>query len=286
MKISELATTSGVTVPTIKYYLREHILMAGVVVSATQADYGTEHLRRLRLIRALSDVAGLPLQKIKIVLALIEDPGDDLFETLGRAITALPPYLDEGGRAQGSTNENGIDGHGSDEGSPRGNSADQNNSDRNSTDQDNSDRNNSNQSTTNQNSTDQNSAYQNNSERSVPDFPRARAALAKLGQLYDPHFIAVAQLDRALDAVEEAGIPLTDERLTAYAEHLRAIAAFDLSRMPAHSARASVEYAVLGTALYEPVMIALRRLAHQDLASRMLADPPAEPGSTPPAAQS
>ncbi|HEY5222272.1 MAG TPA: MerR family transcriptional regulator, partial [Microbacteriaceae bacterium] len=88
--------TSRTRRPTIKYYLREHVLMPGAVVSATQADYGLEHMRRLRVIRALSDVAGLPLHKIKIVLALIEHPGDDLFETLGRAITALPPYLNEG----------------------------------------------------------------------------------------------------------------------------------------------------------------------------------------------
>lgn len=202
--------------------------MPGAVVSATQADYGLEHLRRLRVIRALSDVAGLPLQKIKIVLALIEHPGDDLFETLGRAITALPPYLNEGGSTDGGLNEGRTD--------------------------------------------------ENNPDEPIPDFPRARAALEKLGQVYDPQFIAVAQLDRALDAVADAGIPLTDDRLAAYAEHLRAIAAFDLSRMPASSAQASVEYAVLGTALYEPVIVALRRLAHQDLASRMLPDPTEQPG--------
>ena len=52
------------------------------------------------------------------------------------------------------------------------------------------------------------------------------------------------------------------------------IAEFDLERMP-DEPHAAVEYTVLGTALYEPVMLALRRLAHQDAAVRRLrADAP------------
>jgi DNA-binding transcriptional MerR regulator len=224
MKVSELAQATGVSVPTIKYYLREKLLMPGTARGATQADYGEEHARRLRLIRSLSDVAGLPIQKIKTILALIEDPGDDLFTTLGRAVTALPPYLDEhrdGGEA--ASHERSV------------------------------------------------ALSNDDGEASAPaEYPRARAALAAIGQIYDPHFTAVAQLDRALAAVEDAGIPITDDRLRAYAEHVRAIAAFDLERMPRSSSHEAVEYAVLGTALYEPVVVAMRRLAHQDLAARML----------------
>jgi len=224
MKVSELAKASGISVPTIKYYLREKLLMPGVALGATQADYGEGHLRRLRLIRSLSDVAGLPIQKIKTVLSLIDDPGDDLFETLGRALTALPPYLDERPGAG-----DGHDAPDSDADTP------------------------------------------GSGPSAEPEYPRARAALEAVGQIYDPRFTAVAQLERALGAVEDAGIPMTDDRLAVYSEHLRAIARFDLERMPRSSPQSSVEYAVLGTALYEPVVVAMRRLAHQDLSARMLA---------------
>ena len=93
MRISELSRSSGVPVATIKYYLREGILPAGESRGATQAEYGDDHLRRLRLIRSLAELAGLPIAQIKVVLDVIEHPRDDLFTTLGRAIEALPPYL-------------------------------------------------------------------------------------------------------------------------------------------------------------------------------------------------
>src|SRR6478752_4591497 len=53
MRISELAGATGVTVPTIKYYLREGLLSEGARTSATQAEYGEDHVRRLRVVRAL-----------------------------------------------------------------------------------------------------------------------------------------------------------------------------------------------------------------------------------------
>ncbi|WP_218132671.1 hypothetical protein [Paramicrobacterium humi] len=50
----------------------------------------------------------------------------------------------------------------------------------------------------------------------------------------------------------------------------RSRAEFDISHVPREDSAAAVQYAVLGTALYEPVLLALRRLAHQDLAQRAL----------------
>ena len=70
-----------------------------------------------------------------------------------------------------------------------------------------------------------------------------------------------------LAAAEAAGMPISPERLLAYGRHLHEIAEFDLDRMPGEP-HAAVEYTVLGTALYEPVILALRRLAHQDVAAR------------------
>ena len=201
MRISALAAAADLPVATVKFYLREGLLHPGVATSATQATYDESHVRRLRLIRALIGPVGLSVQQARAILQLVDDPGDDLYATLGRAVSALPPAVD-----------------------PR--------------------------------------------RDDDPDpFPRARAALEALGQVYDPRFAAVAQLESALAATEAAGMPLSHDRLLEYGSRLREIAAFDLERLPAEP-HAAVEYTVLGTALYEPVILALRRLAHQDVAAR------------------
>lgn len=213
MRMAELSRESGVPVATIKYYLREGILSPGEARGATQAEYDDSHVRRLRLIRSLADLAGLPIARIKTVLHLIDHPDPDLFRTLGTAISALPPYVDP-------------------------------------------------------------------PEEAASENPRARAAIEHLGWTYDGDFPATAQLERALTAVEEAGIPISDARLDAYGVALHDMAAFDVAGAPggaiaagaqdAAASAAAVQYAVLGTALYEPVIVALRRLAHQDVAARLL----------------
>lgn len=194
MRISELAALTGVPLATIKYYLREGLLMPGQATSATQASYGEEHVRRIGLIRALTDVAGLSVASTQLVLSLIEQPTNDLFETLGRAIGELPPQAPQ-----------------------------------------------------------------------LEDYPRARAALARVGWIYDPRYVAVAQLERALSAAESAGLPLSPDRLEVYARQIRGIADYDIAKLPPDN---PVQYAVLGTALYEPVLAALRRLAHQDVMAK------------------
>lgn len=202
MRISALAEAAGLPVATVKYYLREGLLHPGVATSATQASYDDGHLRRLRLVRALTGSVGLSVQQARAVLELVDDPGEDLYTTLGRAVGALPPAAAAPG----------------DDADP---------------------------------------------------YPRARAALAALGQVYDPDFAAVGQLERALAAAEAAGMPITPERLARYGRAVSDIAGYDLERMP-QEPHAAVEYTVLGTALYEPVLLALRRLAHQDAAVRRL----------------
>jgi DNA-binding transcriptional MerR regulator len=198
MLISELSRRTGVAVPTLKFYLREKLLMPGRATSATRAEYDETHVRRVGVVRALTESVGVSVQQARRVLELVDHPHDDLFDTLGQAIAALPPTAP-----------------------------------------------------------------------SADDYPRARAVLARLGQVYDPAYPAVAQLERALADVENAGMPLDDDRLAVYGPHVRAIAEFELSRSPADPAEA-VEYAVLGTALYEPVIAALRRLAHRAAAAELL----------------
>jgi len=195
MKISELSERSGVPVATVKFYIREGMLPRGEAVSATRAEYGDEHLARLRVIAALADVRGLPLARVRDILELIDAPSGDPVETLGRAVGALPPYV----------------------------------------------------------------TVQRD------DYPLARAAIAELGLAYDPDFTAVAQLDEALRALEAAGLDATPAVLRRYGDAMRRVATEELAPMAGMRLDEAVTYAVLGTALYEPVMLALRRLAHHQL---------------------
>ncbi len=201
MRVSELVERSGVSLASIKYYLREGLLMPGVATSVTGADYDERHVKRLALIRALIDVVGMPVQKVKIVLALIDDPDAELFEALGQAVSALPPAI---------------------EGDPEA------------------------------------------------DYPRARAALERLGQVYVPEYPAVPQLERALAAAESVGMPMSDERLEVYGRAVMQMGEYDIRAIPSDGTASALEYSVLGTAIYEPVVAALRRLAHQDVAARLL----------------
>ncbi|MFF3671211.1 MerR family transcriptional regulator [Microtetraspora malaysiensis] len=89
MRISQLSAESGVPIPTIKYYLREGLLPQGDQTSATRAEYGQEHLRRLRLIRALLEVGRLPVAAIRKVIAAVDDERIDFHDMLGTAHYAL-----------------------------------------------------------------------------------------------------------------------------------------------------------------------------------------------------
>lgn len=195
MKISELSERSGVPVATVKFYIREGMLARGEAVSATRAEYSDEHLARLRLIAALADVRGLPLTRVRDILALVDAPAADPIATLGRAVGALPPYVD-GDR---------------------------------------------------------------------DDYPHARAAIAELGLTYDPDFTAVPQLDEALRALEGTGLDASPAVLRRYADAMKQVAAAEIAPVADMPLEEAVSYAVLGTALYEPVMLALRRLAHHHL---------------------
>ncbi|MER5555491.1 MerR family transcriptional regulator [Streptomyces sp. NPDC002793] len=102
MRIGELSRRSGVPVPTIKYYVREGLLSAGVLTSPNQARYDDGHERRLRLIRALLDVGGLSLSAIAEVLEAVDDPGQPVHKVLGEAARRITP---EGSEESGRTEE-------------------------------------------------------------------------------------------------------------------------------------------------------------------------------------
>jgi DNA-binding transcriptional MerR regulator len=93
MRISELSAAAGVSVPTLKFYLREGLLPPGASRARNQATYDERHLRRLRLIRALTEVGHLSLREVKGVLAAADDPRTPVHDLLGTAQYALEPAV-------------------------------------------------------------------------------------------------------------------------------------------------------------------------------------------------
>jgi DNA-binding transcriptional MerR regulator len=91
MRIGELSKATDVPVPTIKYYLREGLLPAGELSSPNQASYDETHVRRLRLIRALIELAQVPVAKVKEILESLDADTEPLHEQIGRAHRALTP---------------------------------------------------------------------------------------------------------------------------------------------------------------------------------------------------
>ncbi|WP_405063012.1 MerR family transcriptional regulator [Kribbella sp. NBC_01505] len=91
MRIGELSKATGIPVPTIKYYLREGLLAPGELTSPNQASYGDVHIRRLRLIRALVDLAQVPVAQVKEIVESLDADDIPLHDQIGRAHRALTP---------------------------------------------------------------------------------------------------------------------------------------------------------------------------------------------------
>lgn len=197
MRIAELSRRTGVPVPTIKYYLREGLLPPGRATAPTQALYDETHEQRLRLVRALVEVAGMSLASVRDVLAVVEHPPASRHDLLGVAHDALPPHVPDD-----------------------------------------------------------------------VDVTEALAAVEQLGWRVHPDSSSLRQLAVALDAARAVGIPPTPERLAGYARAMELVASHEVAGVPAASAEEAVSYVVLGTAMYEPVILALRRLAQQDASAQ------------------
>jgi len=87
--MSELSERSGVSIATIKFYLREKLLPPGEATSPNQSTYGEAHVDRLRLVRALTEVGGLSVAAVRRVLAAIDDPALPLDWAFGIAQQAV-----------------------------------------------------------------------------------------------------------------------------------------------------------------------------------------------------
>jgi DNA-binding transcriptional MerR regulator len=94
VRIPELAETTGVALPTLKYYLREGLLMPGIATSRTRAVYDETHVERVRLIRALIETGGLGITGVRAVVDALEDPPASPHNFLGVAHRALSPPVE------------------------------------------------------------------------------------------------------------------------------------------------------------------------------------------------
>ena len=97
MRLAQLSERSGVSTATIKYYLREGLLAPGRQINATTAEYDDEHLRRLKLIRAMIQIGRVPVATVREVLGHVDDDSLPRSIRLGAALWALPqvPEPDE-----------------------------------------------------------------------------------------------------------------------------------------------------------------------------------------------
>jgi DNA-binding transcriptional MerR regulator len=205
MLLSELSEASGVPIPTIKYYLREGLLDRGELAAANRATYAAAHLHRLRLIRALTEVGGLPLAAVRRVVAAVDDPARETHEVLGVAHRALaqPPADPAAEDVAAARSE--VDDYLAGLGWEAGDDA--------------------------------------------PDRDQLAAALATL-----------RRLGRTVDT----------SAFDQYASLAHQLAEFEVDQVRSgdRDQTAMVESAVIGTVIYERILVALRRLAQEDVSAQ------------------
>ncbi|MFE5934329.1 MerR family transcriptional regulator [Streptomyces sp. NPDC056470] len=208
MRLSELSDRGGVSVATVKYYLREGLLPPGTPVTARQSAYGEDHLRRLRLVRALLTVGGMTVQQARDVLAVADDPASGRQERVAVAAYMLGPQI-----------------------SPPEFSG---------------------------------------PERARWDdvFAEMRDLLAEMGWRVSDGAPALAALTRAVVTLRALGYRGGVEHIRRYAEVMHPIAAEEYAVMEDYPVvEEAIEAAVAYTMLYEPILLALRRLAHEDVSA-------------------
>jgi DNA-binding transcriptional MerR regulator len=93
MLVSELAERADVPLATVKYYLREGLLAPGETTGPRRADYDETHLRRLRVLRLLREVGGVPVTSLRQVVEALDDerlPVHDTMTLVADVISAGP----------------------------------------------------------------------------------------------------------------------------------------------------------------------------------------------------
>jgi DNA-binding transcriptional MerR regulator len=200
MRLAELSARSGLPAATIKYYLREGLLPRGTTQSSTWAEYDESHVRRLRLVRALIDVAALSLEEVRRVVEAVDEAGSE-HEVLGAAQWSLsqPPTRDP----------------------------------------------------------------------SAESLRRVDELLSRHDWDVDPESPHREVLAAGLDTLEELDFGATDEVLDAFARALGDVAEVEVARVAGQAdPMVAAERLVIGTLLYEPVLLTLRRIAHEAVSAR------------------
>lgn len=72
----------------------------------------------------------------------------------------------------------------------------------------------------------------------------------------------------ALDTLTDAGLPLDEDILNTCAEAAGLLAASEVSGVPSEDREGAATWVITGTVLVEPVLLSLRRLAHEHHSSR------------------
>ncbi len=96
LKISELAEKAGVTIPTIRHYLKEGLLPQPVKTGQTMAYYDPECIDRVRLIKRLQRERFLPIEVIKRVIHAGEVFSEET--EIGQILTRSNLFRSKGGR--------------------------------------------------------------------------------------------------------------------------------------------------------------------------------------------
>jgi DNA-binding transcriptional MerR regulator len=91
VRVSGLSTATGVSVATLKYYLREGLLHGGAATAVNQAQYEESHVRRVKLIRALIELGRLSIAEVREVLVAVDDESQSLHDAFGAAQDAMAP---------------------------------------------------------------------------------------------------------------------------------------------------------------------------------------------------
>ncbi|MCU1424933.1 MAG: putative transcriptional regulator, MerR family [Microbacteriaceae bacterium] len=89
VRVSELSRQAGVPLSALKFYQREGLVPEGLRSSTNQVDYGTAHVARVRLIRALLDTGGLSVSATKSVLGVLDAADAPLAEAFHAAQQAM-----------------------------------------------------------------------------------------------------------------------------------------------------------------------------------------------------
>lgn len=200
MRLAELSARSGLSIATIKYYVRAGVLPPGTMQSSTWAAYDDSHPRRLRLVRALTEVAGLSLDEVRCVVDAL-DASRSNHEARGATQWLLSPPL------------------------PR--------------------------------------------EPSADSLGRVEELLRRHDWNLDAKSPHRRSLAVALDTLDALGFAATDEILDTYARALEPVAEMEVARVTAETdAFVAAERLVIGTLLYEPVLLTLRRMAHEVASAR------------------